>query len=132
MIERFRNKKTGEIELNQTVEWKFYMFWRDEMLRPQDLKANVEAVLTIDFSGVRLDDDKRVVRLEPVRFILPDGNNGDTVEKLLQAEIELPENIEQLGDKSQIEKIRREIFRIYKFTVEDPEYLEDRFLRDLY
>ncbi len=132
MIERFRNKKTGEIELNQTVEWKFYMFWRDEMLRPQDLKANVEAVLTIDFSGVRLDDDKRVVRLEPVRFILPDGNNGDTVEKLLQAEIELPENIEQLVDKSQIEKIRREIFRIYKFTVEDPEYLEDRFLRDLY
>ena len=99
MIERFRNKKTGEIELNQTVEWKFYMFWRDEMLRPQDLKANVEAVLTIDFSGVRLDDDKRVVRLEPVRFILPDGNNGDTVEKLLQAEIELPENIEQLVDK---------------------------------
>ena len=132
MIERFRNKTTGEIELNQTVEWKFYMFWRDEMLRPQDLKANVEAVLTIDFSGVRLDDDKRVVRLEPVRFILPDGNNGDTVEKLLQAEIELPENIEQLVDKSQIEKIRREIFRIYKFTVEDPEYLEDRFLRDLY
>lgn len=132
MIERIRNKETGEIEVHQFVECPFYMFWREEMLRPEDQKANVEAVLTIDFSGVRLDDDKKVVRLEPVRFILPDGNDGETVEKLLQAEIELPDNIEELVDKSQIEKIRKYIYSAYKFVVEDPEYLKERFLRTLY
>ena len=93
MIETFKDRTTGEIFQNQTVLCEFYVFWREDMLREQDKAPNVVCVLTGDWSGIRLADDKQRIRIEPIRFILPEGNEGRTLEDYLAAEVELPDNI---------------------------------------
>ena len=123
MIETFKDRNTGEVFPNQTVTCEFYVFWREEMLREQDKAPNVVCVLTGDWSGVQLDNDAQRVRIEPIRFILPDGNKGRTLEDFLAAEVELPESIGDYVDKSQIEKVRRDAYILYKYKVLDPEFL---------
>ena len=91
MIETFKDRTTGEIFQNQTVLCEFYVFWREDMLREQDKAPNVVCVLTGDWSGIRLADDKQRIRIEPIRFILPEGNEGRTLEDYLAAEVELVE-----------------------------------------
>ncbi len=89
MIETFKDRTTGEVFQNQTVLCEFYVFWREDMLREQDKAPNVVCVLTGDWSGIRLADDKQRIRIEPIRFILPEGNEGRTLEDYLAAEVEL-------------------------------------------
>ena len=103
MIETFKDRNTGEVFPNQTVTCEFYVF--------------------CDWSGVQLDNDAQRVRIEPIRFILPDGNKGRTLEDFLAAEVELPESIGDYVDKSQIEKVRRDAYILYKYKVLDPEFL---------
>lgn len=124
MIETFKDRTTGEVFQNQTVLCEFYVFWREDMLREQDKAPNVVCVLTGDWSGIRLADDKQRIRIEPIRFILPEGNEGRTLEDYLAAEVELPDNIADYVDESQIEKVRRDAFTLYKYKVLDPAFLE--------
>lgn len=123
MIETFKDRTTGKLFQNQTVLCEFYVFWRDNMLREQDKTPNVVCVLTGDWSGVRIDNDKQRVRIEPIRFILPDGSKKRTLEDYLAANVELPDNIADLVDEPQIEKVRRDAFILYKYKVLDPEFL---------
>ena len=109
MIETFKDRTTGEIFQNQTVLCEFYVFWREDMLREQDKAPNVVCVL---------------IRIEPIRFILPEGNEGRTLEDYLAAEVELPDNISDYVDESQIEKVRRDAYTLYKYKVLDPAFLE--------
>lgn len=139
MIEYYRDIKTGEVKPNQLVRNDMYIFWRDFMLREEDKAPNVVAVLTGDWDGVILENDKKIVRIEPIRFILPDGNKKQTVKDFLEAKVELPANIGDLIDESQIEKVRRDAYGIYKFYVYDnqEELLGDNYtppvgLEDLY
>lgn len=139
MIEYYRDIKTGEVKPNQLVRNDMYIFWRDFMLREEDKAPNVVAVLTGDWDGVILENDKKIVRIEPIRFILPDGNRKQTVKDFLEAKVELPANIGDLIDESQIEKVRRDAYGIYKFYVYDnqEELLGDNYtppvgLEDLY
>lgn len=139
MIEYYRDIKTGEVKPNQLVRNDMYIFWRDFMLREEDKAPNVVAVLTGDWDGVILENDKKIVRIEPIRFILPDGNKKQTVKDFLEAKVELPANIGDLIDESQIEKVRRAAYGIYKFYVYDnqEELLGDNYtppvgLEDLY
>ena len=69
MIETFKDRTTGEIFQNQTVLCEFYVFWREDMLREQDKAPNVVCVLTGDWSGIRLADDKQ--RISPPRLSCP-------------------------------------------------------------
>ena len=124
MIETFKDRTTGEIFQNQTVLCEFYVFWREEMLREQDKEPNIVCVMTGDWSGVQLENDAQRVRIEPIRFILPDGNEGRTLDDFLAAEVELPENITDYVDESQIEKVRRDAYTLYKYKVLDPAFLE--------
>ena len=110
MIETFKDRSTGKVFPNQTVTCEFYVFRREDMLREQDKAPNVVCVLTGDWSGVQIDNDAQRVRIEPIRFILPDGNKGRTLEDFLAAEVELPENIGDFVDESQIEKVRRDAY----------------------
>lgn len=124
MIEYFKDRETGEVFPNQTVLCEFYVFWRDYMLREEDKAPNVVCVLTGDWSGVRLEKDSKSVRIEPIRFILPDGNKRRTLEDYKAAKVELPANIADLVDGSQIEKVRNDAYRLYDFKIHDPEFLE--------
>ena len=107
MIEYFKDRETGKIFPNQTVLCEFYVFWRENMLREEDKAPNVVCVLTGDWSGVRLYNDKK-----------------RTLEDYRAAEVELPENIADLIDESQIEKVRHDAFRLYDFKIHDPEFLK--------
>ena len=124
MIEYFKDRKTGKVFPNQTVLCEFYVFWRENMLREEDKAPNVVCVLTGDWSGVRLSNDKKRVRIQPIRFVLPEGNIKRTLEDYRAAEVELPENIADLIDESQIEKVRHDAFRLYDFKIHDPEFLK--------
>lgn len=119
MIENFKDRETGKVFPNQTVLCEFYVFWRENMLREEDKAPNVMAVLTGDWSGVRLEDDHKRVRISPIRFILPDGNEKRNLDDLLAAEVELPGNIADLVDETQIEKVRRDAYRLYKDKIYD-------------
>lgn len=119
MIEYFKDRKTGKVFPNQTVLCEFYVFWRDNMLREEDKAPNVVCVLTGDWSGVRLEDDHKCVRIQPIRFILPDGNEKRNLDDLLAAEVELPGNIADLVDETQIEKVRNDAYRLYKYKIYD-------------
>lgn len=124
MIEYFKDRVTGEVTPNQTVQCEFYVFWRDNMLREEDKAPNVVCVLTGDWSGVRLENDRKRVRISPIRFIFPDGNKKRTLDDYLDVEVELPENIADLIDESQIEKVRHDAFILYKYKILDPEFLQ--------
>lgn len=124
MIEHFRDRLTGKVFPNQTVLCEMYVFWRDNMLREEDKAPNVAAVMTADYSGVRLEDDSKRVRISPIRFILPEGNQRRTLEDYLAAEVELPENIADLIDESQIDKVRHDAFIYYKMKVRNPYFLK--------
>lgn len=123
MIEYFRDRETGKLFPNQTVLCHFYIFWRENMLREEDKAPNVVCVLTGDWSGVQLANDRQRVRVEPIRFILPEGNKGRTLEDFLAAEVELPDYIVHYIDESQIEKVRRDAYRLYKIKIHDPVFL---------
>ena len=74
--------------------------------------------------GYPFSDDKQRVRIEPIRFVLPEGNEGRTLEDYLAAEVELPDNIADFVDEPQIEKVRRDAYTLYKYKVLDPAFLE--------
>lgn len=124
MIESFKDRETGIVYPNQTVSCEFYVFWRDKKLRDvQDKDPNVVCILTGDWSGVRLSDDSQRVRIEPIRFVFSEGNKKRTLDDYLDIKVELPENIADLVDESQIEKVRRDAFILYKYKILDPEFL---------
>lgn len=124
MIESFKDRETGIVYPNQTVLCEFYVFWRDKKLRDvQDKDPNVVCVLTGDWSGVRLSDDSQRVRIEPIRFVFSEGNKKRTLDDYLDIKVELPENIADLVDESQIEKVRHDAFILYKYKILDPEFL---------
>lgn len=124
MIEYFKDSKTGEIKPNQTVDNQMYFFWREHMISDQDRANGVVTILTGDWSGVRLKDDKYVVRLEGIKFVLPDGNPRRTLSDYLEAEVILPDNAAELIDETQIKKVKNDAFILYKwYYVKQPEFI---------
>ena len=72
-IEYYKDKPNGTVKPNQLVENQMYQFWFDHhsnRITKEEKAKGVVAKLTADYSGVILDDDKRVVRFEYIYFIL--------------------------------------------------------------
>lgn len=125
MIEYFKDEMTGEFKPNQVVENQMYFFWREHMISDEDRAEGVVTILTGDWSGVRLEDDKYVVRLEGIKFVLPDGNPRRTMDDYLEAEVILPDNAAELIDENQLRKAKNDAFILYKwYYVKQPEFIE--------
>ena len=127
MIEYYRHIKTGESKPNQLVENQMFQFWNDRhsnRITEEEQAKGVVVKLTADYSGVILEDDKRVVRFEFIYFIVSDGNPRQTFEDYLNVDVVLPENAVRQIDESQVEKVKFDAKILYKWTImRDPEFL---------
>lgn len=128
-IEYYKDKPNGTVKPNQLVENQMYQFWFDHhsnRITKEEKAKGVVAKLTADYSGVILDDDKRVVRFEYIYFILSDNNPRQTYEDYLKVDVVLPEDAVRQIDESQIEKVKFDAKILYKWSVmRDPEFLSN-------
>ena len=127
MIEYFKDRATGEVFPNQTVLCEYYVFWRDNMLREEDKAPNVIAVLTGDWSGVYLENDSKLARFSPIRFILADDNPRQTLEDYLNVTVEMTQSSGAPVRAEQVQKVRNDALRLYKYKLKS----DDDFLASL-
>ena len=123
MIEKFLNRSTGKVEVNQTVLCEMYVFWRDYMLREEDKKPNVVCVLTGDWSGVYLENDEKLARFSPIRFVLDEDNPRQTLEDYLKVTVEMTQSQGAPVRPEQVEKVRRDAYRLYEHYIKEPDRL---------
>ena len=128
-IEYYQDKPNGALTPNQLVENQLFQFWFDRhsnRITEEEKAKGVVAKLTADYSGVILEDDKRVVRFEFIYFILSANNPMQTYEDFLKVDVVLPEDAVSQIDKSQIEKVKYDAKILYKWSVmRDPEFLSN-------
>ena len=117
MIEYYIDDKTGEKKPRQLVENQMYQFWLDHhsnRITEEEKAKGVVAKLTADYSGVILENDKKVVRFEFIYFVLSPENPRQTFSDFMDVKVILPENAVKQIDPGQVqvESSARSVFPV--------------------
>lgn len=124
MIEYFQ-ENDGTVRPNQTTDLQLYSFWSQESITAEERAEGVVTKLTMDCSGVRLDNDKKVFRFNGIKFILSPDNPRRNEFDYYKVKIVMPEEDIKHIDACQVSKVEKEAFICYKYYfVKDPEFLE--------
>lgn len=127
MIEYYIDDKTGERKPRQLVENQMYQFWLDyhsNRITEEEKAKGVVAKLTADYSGVILENDKKVVRFEFIYFVLSPENPRQTFSDFMDVKVILPENAVKQIDPGQVWKVESDAKILYKWNpMRDPFFL---------
>ena len=101
------------------VDVKMYQFLN---LNEEEKSNNVITKLTVDVTGVKLNNEKEVVRIENILFI-PRKAKPETLADYKAVDIVFPD-LTSLVDEEQVEKIKKAVFALYRWS-----YLQDNEVR---
>lgn len=101
------------------VDVKMYQFLN---LNEEEKSNNVITKLTVDVTGVKLNNEKEVVRIENILFI-PRKTKPETLADYKAVDIVFPD-LTSLVDEEQVEKLKKAVFALYRWS-----YLQDNEVR---